>query len=108
MSKTVYNKLIRDRIPEFIHAAGKQYETAVMTEEEYSQALRSKLVEEAQEAQLAAPGDLATELADLQEVMSALMVVYGVSPEQVNALQATRRDERGGFEQRLKLLWSGE
>lgn len=107
MSKIIYNKLIRDRIPEIIRAAGKQYETVVMFEEEYIQALRSKLVEEAEEAQLASPDDLVTELADMQEVIETLMRVYGITPEQVNAMQAARRDERGGFEQRLKLLWSG-
>jgi predicted house-cleaning noncanonical NTP pyrophosphatase (MazG superfamily) len=106
MAKTVYNKLIRDHIPEIIRSTGKQYETVVMMEDEYTQALRSKLVEEAQEALQAMPGDLATELADLQEVMAALMVVYGISPEHVNALQIARREDRGGFEQRLKLIWS--
>jgi predicted house-cleaning noncanonical NTP pyrophosphatase (MazG superfamily) len=107
MSKIIYNKLIRDRIPEIIRAAGKQCETVLMTDEEYIQALRSKLVEEAREAHQAAPGDLVTELADLQEVIAALMAVYGISPEQVSTVQSSRRVERGGFEQRLKLLWSG-
>jgi predicted house-cleaning noncanonical NTP pyrophosphatase (MazG superfamily) len=107
MSKIIYNKLIRDRIPEIIRAAGKQCETDMMTDEEYIQALRSKLVEEAQEVEQAAPNDLLTELADLQEVIAALMAVYGISPEQVSTVQCSRRVERGGFEQRLKLLWSG-
>lgn len=108
MSKTVYNKLIRDRIPEIIRAAGKQCETTVMAEEEYIQALRSKLVEEALEAQQAAPEDLVTELADLQEVIAALVEVYGLTPEQVRAVQTARCEQRGGFADRLKLIWSGE
>lgn len=106
MSKIVYNKLIRGRIPEIIQATGKQYETVVLAEEEYIQALRLKLVEEAQEAQQAPSADLITELSDLQEVMAALMAVYGITPEQVDAVQTARREERGGFEQRLKLLWT--
>ncbi|MBN2147987.1 MAG: nucleoside triphosphate pyrophosphohydrolase [Anaerolineales bacterium] len=108
MNKIVYNKLIRDRIPEIIHAAGKECETEVMAEAEYTQALRDKLVEEALEAQKASPADLATELADLYEVMDALMAAHGLSPEQVRQLQAARREERGGFEKRLRLVWSGE
>ena len=106
--RTTYNKLIRDRIPEIIHAAGKQCETEVMPEAEYLQALRDKLVEEALEVQKAAPADLATELADICEVMDALMAAYGISPEQVRLLQAARREERGAFEKRLKLIWSGD
>ena len=107
MGKTVYNKLIRDRIPEIIIAAGKQYEAIVMSDEEYKLALRSKLVEEAQEAKEADLGDLITELADLQEVMMALMTVYSISQVQVSEVQEARRNERGGFEKRLKLIWSG-
>jgi predicted house-cleaning noncanonical NTP pyrophosphatase (MazG superfamily) len=105
--RTTYNKLIRDRIPEIIHAAGKQCETEIMPEAEYLQALRDKLVEEALEAQKASTADLATELADLCEVMDALMAAHGLSPEQVKQLQAARREERGGFEKRLRLVWSG-
>ncbi len=103
---TTYNKLIRDRIPEIIHAAGKQCETEVMPEAEYIQALRDKLVEEALEAQKVEPADLATELADICEVMDALRAVYGITQEQVSQLQAARRDERGAFEKRLRLLWT--
>jgi predicted house-cleaning noncanonical NTP pyrophosphatase (MazG superfamily) len=66
MRKT-YNKLVRDRIPEIIQAAGQEYATEVMSLEEYQQALREKLIEEAQEA--ADASDLISELADLYEVM---------------------------------------
>ncbi len=107
MSKIFYNKLIRDRIPEIIRSAGKACEIEVMTEEEYIQALRTKLVEEAQEAQNASPDALVMELADLQEVISALMKILNLTAEQVNKIQSARRDERGGFESRLKLIWSG-
>ena len=104
---TVYNKLIRDCIPKVIAAAGKSYETEIMDTDEYIQALREKLVEEAQEAQQATLDELSTELADLCEVMDVLMGVYGIQHEQVEAIQAERRKARGGFEQHLKLLWSG-
>ena len=41
-----YNKLIRDKIPEIIEAAGKQCIVEVMNEEEYLEALDAKLNEE--------------------------------------------------------------
>ena len=75
-------------------------------ESDYQQALRQKLVEEAQEAALASEGDLVTELADLLEVMEALMTTSGSSLEMVHQVQAKRRVERGGFTQRLQLLWT--
>jgi predicted house-cleaning noncanonical NTP pyrophosphatase (MazG superfamily) len=106
MGKTTYNKLIRDRIPEIMQADGKHYELAVMTEEEYIQALRIKLVEEAEEAKQAISGDLIIELADIQEVIAALLEALEISPEQVEQVQTQRHAERGGFEKRLKLLWT--
>ncbi len=102
-----YHKLVRDGIPDIIRRKGKQCEVAEMTEEEYRQALREKLVEEAKEAaQAEAPQELITELADIQEVLDALREVYALPYEAIVQEQARRRAERGGFQQRLRLLWT--
>jgi predicted house-cleaning noncanonical NTP pyrophosphatase (MazG superfamily) len=62
-SMNEYNKLVRDRIPEIIHRAGEHYAVKAMSEEEYQQALRHKLVEEASEAaQTQTPQELVTEM----------------------------------------------
>jgi hypothetical protein len=50
--------------------------------------------------------DLATELADLEEVVDALMQVYGLTRESVLRMQQQRRAARGGFARRLRLLWT--
>lgn len=105
MPRVTYNKLVRDRIPEIIEADGRQCRTEVMTDAEYRQALLAKLVEEASEALAAEPHDLVKELVDLYEVLDALMVAYSLDKRVVTDLQQRRRGERGGFEQRLKLLW---
>jgi predicted house-cleaning noncanonical NTP pyrophosphatase (MazG superfamily) len=99
-----YNKLVRDYIPDIIRRNGDLCEIDILSENEYRQALREKLVEEAQEAAAANEHDLVTELADLYEVIDALMSCYGVTPENVRATQQRRRSERGGFEQRIRLL----
>ncbi len=101
-----YNKLVRDRIPEIIQAAGKRCAVETMSAAEYRQALLEKLVEEAQEARQAGPDELVTELADLQEVLAALLTAWQIDPQQVAQVQRRRQTERGGFEQRLKLLWT--
>lgn len=100
-----HNKLIRDRIPEIIQSAGKQCATEVLCEEDYQQALRQKLIEEAHEAATAIGDDLIQELADLYEVIDGLMLVYHVDREAVVKIQEERRAERGGFNKRLRLLW---
>ena len=104
--KTTYNKLIRDRIPEIIHAAGRQAQLEVMTEPEYRQALLEKLVEEAQEAAHAGDDERITELADLYEVIDAVLAAWEISREEVLETQRERRQQRGGFEQRFKLRWT--
>jgi hypothetical protein len=63
------------------------------------------LVEEAAEA--AAPdADLVTELADVLEVLDARAATAGLDLAAVQAVQATRRAARGGFADRVALLWT--
>jgi predicted house-cleaning noncanonical NTP pyrophosphatase (MazG superfamily) len=65
--------LVRDRIPEIIRQNGIECEIAVLSEAEYRQALRQKLMEESVEAAEAEGENLVAELADLYEVIDALM-----------------------------------
>ena len=104
--RTTHNKLVRDRIPEIIVAEGRDYATEIMEDAEYRQALLAKLVEEAQEAAQAEPGELVKELADLYEVIDALLMAFDLDEDAILALQEKLRDERGGFKQRIKLLWT--
>lgn len=101
-----YNKLIRDRIPEVICQDGRKCLVETMSEAEYRQALLEKLIEEAQEAATADPQQLITELADLYEVIDAVMVTYGIERKLVLQDQERKRAERGGFERRIRLLWT--
>jgi predicted house-cleaning noncanonical NTP pyrophosphatase (MazG superfamily) len=101
-----YNKLVRDRIPEIIHQSGNQCEVVTMSEAEFTQSLREKLLEEAGEVAAASPENLVSELADLQEVIDSLLAVYAIDREAVLSEQKRKRVERGGFDQRLRLLWT--
>ena len=103
--RTEYFKLVRDHIPDIIRSDRHAYDIVTMDEDEYRQALREKLVEEAHEAANANPQKLITELADLYEVIDALEVSYGIKDEEVRSEQERRHAERGGFERRIKLLW---
>jgi len=101
-----YHKLVRDLIPEIIRRSGRECEVMEMSESEYFQALRKKLIEEAQEAAIAKSEELVSELADLYEVIDAIMAAYGIEQDLVLAKQAQRRTERGGFNKRIRLLWT--
>lgn len=99
-----YNKLVRDNIPQIIREAGKECAIEIMSAPEYKQALRDKVMEEAQEVAEAEPEELVKELADLYEVMDALMDAHEIDRAEVIREQERRRGERGGFRQRIRLL----
>ena len=106
MPRIFYDKLIRDRIPEIIAQSGKSCRVESMTDDEYELELAKKLVEEAGEVEQADNDHIKTELADLLEVVDALLVLKGISRHSLRAEQRRRRSERGGFEKRIKLLWT--
>jgi len=102
--KKQYHKLVRDRIPEIIRKSGNECEFVILSEAEYRQALLQKLIEEAGEAASADEEDLVAELADLYEVIDALMASSGISGDRILEAQVKRREERGGFAQKIMLL----
>jgi len=99
-----YYKLVRDRIPEIIKNSGNQCETTILSDQEYQKALRQKLIEEATEAATASPQKLAEELADLYEVIDALIAVTKIDKVTILSQQRKRREERGGFSTKIQLI----
>ena len=98
-----HHKLVRDGIPGIIEAGGGRPVTRVLDQAGYRAALRAKLVEEAGEARTAPDRQLRAELADVLEVLRALAAAHGMSWQDVMAEAARKRDERGGFDQRMFL-----
>ena len=101
-----HNKLIRDRIPEIIRQAGRKCEVKMMSQSEYHQALFNKLVEEAKEAAEAKPDNLVEELADIYEVMDVIIANLEIDKDTVLTKQEQKRREKGGFNKKLRLLWT--
>ena len=97
----IYNKLVRDRIPEIIEKQGKTCHYAVMDDAAYKAALDAKLTEELNEYH--ASGEL-EELADLLEVIYAIAEFRGETPESLNALAEKKAIERGHFREKYLLL----
>ena len=102
-----YPRLIRDHIPAIIAASGRQCLTTVLPAPAFRVALLAKLVEEAQEVQAATPEELLPELADVLEVVNALLSLHQFTLSQVQIVQEQRRRDRGSFESRLWLDWVG-
>lgn len=96
MKKIPYNKLVRNRIPEILQEAGKKGRFEQVEGAAYRKRLDEKLMEEVQE--FLASGSL-EELADIGEVMHAILEYEGISLE---AFQKARQDklvDKGGFSQ---------
>lgn len=98
-----YNKLVRDRIPEIIKRAGKTPKYHTLNDEAFIDALKRKAVEEAEELLAADDESLRTELADLAEVLDALLDAYNVPDDEIIATRKARNMERGAFAERFFL-----
>ena len=101
MKRVVYNKLVRDRIPEIIAAAGDRPTTRVLDEAECIAELRRKLVEEVEEFNTS---DDAEELVDILEVVFALASQMGLDQKQLHKLRNAKKEQRGGFEAKVFLI----
>lgn len=96
-----YHKLVRDRIPQIIEATGKLCRTEVLDQAMYLQLLDEKLTEELAEYQ---ESKALEELADLLEVMEAVVAARGYTWEQLQTLKGEKKAARGGFAEKLLLL----
>ena len=95
-----YHKLVRDRIPEIIENGGKHCVTEILSESDYILMLETKLNEELAEYQESKNME---ELADLLEVMQALVKAKGRNWDQIEYIRKEKADKRGGFEKRILL-----
>ena len=100
MTTKIYNKLVRDRIPEIIETDGNICVTEVLPDDRYLQMLDAKLDEELAEYQ---ESKSLEELADLLEVMRAVVKARGWTWEQLEQVRQEKADKRGGFEQKILL-----
>ena len=96
-----YHKLVRDNIPSIIESNGKIAKTRILETKEYQKALQEKLVEETNEY-LANPTSL-EELADIQEVVLALVESLGHESEDLEKIRQEKEILNGRFEKRIFL-----
>lgn len=98
---TVYNKLVRDKIPAIIESAGEKPHIRTLEDEEYRMCLEAKLDEEA--AEFHKEQNL-EELADILEVVYALAEHLGSSREELEEVYRIKNEKRGGFRDRIFLI----
>jgi predicted house-cleaning noncanonical NTP pyrophosphatase (MazG superfamily) len=107
--KNEYPKLVRDLIPEIIKQnEGVEPKTRILEDDaEYLDALAKKIVEEAAELQSSlkeVDGNFEEKLADIFEVIYAILKLKNKSIEDVIPIHEEKRKKRGGFDKRILML----
>lgn len=101
MRKFKFSKLVRDKIVNQIISAGDKPNWKVLTEQEYIQKLKDKIVEESLEI----PGsdnkeETIKELADVQEIIDNLLDTLKISKKEFLKIQKEKNDKNGSFKMR--------
>lgn len=99
----VYNKLVRDRIPDIIMSKGETPVTRVLSESEYKEELEKKLLEEYKEVIEATGSDRVEELADMIEVIRALANLENTTIEDIIKVADEKNNKRGAFNDKIFL-----
>lgn len=95
-----YHKLVRDKIPEHIRSKGEMVVSHVADDAEYWQKLKEKLLEEVQEF---VKDESAGEIADLLEVIDAVVEYKHFDLKVIEEIKQKKAEERGRFKDRIIL-----
>ncbi len=84
MNRKIYNKLVRDKIPEIIKKNKAIPKVSVLNAKQFKVALKEKLIEEAKEL-LAAKTDkeILNELADILELLESIALNNNITMNQI-------------------------
>ena len=96
----IYNKLVRDKIPQIIQNKGGKCSIKILDNENYLKMLNIKLQEELKE--YLESGDI-EELADLEEVLRAILDLKNVSYQDFENIRQTKTEKRGAFKDKIFL-----
>lgn len=101
----IFNKLVRDKIPEIIQQDGKIAVTRILNDNEYKIELMKKLLEECNEVLNSSDSSsLIEELADVLEVIRSIALNENCSFSELLEIAKEKENDRGGFNKRIYLI----
>ncbi len=100
MKRYQFNKLIRNKLPARMETEGIIVNSKILSNKEYVNELKHKLLEEAEEvANTATDNAFTEELADVLEVIDAIIAVSKITKEDIERVRLEKRNVNGGFSQ---------
>lgn len=100
----IFNKLVRDNIPNIIENNGEKAITRILSDKEYRVELYKKLLEESQEViNSQDTEDILEELADVLEVLKSIAELENRNLDDVIEIANQKRLKRGGFSKKIFL-----
>lgn len=105
MAKIIYNKLVRDNIPEIIRQDKAEPQIRILEQTEFLVELFKKLEEEAREVVGASADkkELTKEIGDVYEIIDAIIDNCGLDKAEIMKLKNERKIKRGGFNKKIFL-----
>lgn len=101
--KHIYNKLVRDRIPEIIENDHKTCVTRKLNDDEYLKCLKNKLLEECHEVMNAEGENIKKEIADVLEVLEALENTLHIDQQEIMSIKEKKAHNNGAFDKQIYL-----
>lgn len=102
--KIIYNKLVRDNIPDIIEADDKKYRTKILNDQDYISELKKKLCEEANEVNQAMNREeIIEELSDIIEIVETLKNIYDIQTDEIEEVRKTKVNKNGKFDKKIFL-----
>lgn len=99
----IYNKLVRDKIPDIIKGNGEMPVIRVLDDTSYKSELEKKLYEEYKEVIESKGIDRIEELADMLEVIKALASLENKTLDDVIKTADEKNQKRGAFDKKIFL-----
>ena len=100
----IYNKLVRDNIPEIIKKDGNVPIIRYLDDNDFLLELKNKLSEEYQEVLNANnSNELLEELADMLEVITYIAKVHNKTLDDIINIAKIKKDKKGGFDKKIFL-----
>ena len=101
----IYNKAIRDKIPEIIQESGEKCNIQTLSDEKFLVEIEKKLSEEVTEYQNDKNPE---ELTDILEVVYRIAQLKGISKQELEQIRIKKLQDRGGFDKNLFLMDTSE